>query len=254
MKRDFYMLNVAHLAAVAIAALAGTALAQPQDESAEPEASFEARYGSLLTHNLFERERRPPRPETPPESEDRPPPPPPPPEKDYRLVGIVFEEGQFRAYFENTRTNRIERVAPGDAIATGVIGEVYIDAVSYLADGQIIWVDFGDDLTGTGAPAPARSAQSSESDDDEAEDGDSQSVVERLRQRRQAARNRDREEESPPREDRPDFDGPPPNFERGEDDDAGDEAEPDENEEDPQEDAGTDDPQNEDPNGDGGAR
>lgn len=238
LQRDTFTL--AQITAVAVMAIAGAAAAQPQAEADDSEASFEARYGSLLTHNLFERDRRPPRRDEQRPPTSRPAPPPsPPPEKDYRLVGIVFEDGQFRAYFENLRTHRIERVAPGDPIATGIIGEVYIDAVSYLADGQIVWVDFGDDLTGEGAPVPARPSRSSSPDSNSESQ---QSILERLRQRRQAAQNRGGDDPPPP-EAGPEFDEPLPDEEA----DGGESDEEDEE-------ANQDDPEPEDPTGDGGAR
>ena len=170
-----------------IACLMLALFAAPAAGAAE-EGSFEEAYGALLTNNLFVKDRRPPRqereePKPPPEEEA---PPPPVPEKDWRLVGVVFEEGQFRAYLENAKERRIERFIPGDAVAAGVVGDVFIDGLSYVGVEGERWVGFGSDLTGavTAAASPkSRKAKSEESARDK-----QLSLAERMRQRRQEER------------------------------------------------------------------
>ena len=160
------------IASVAVALLLGGSLLaaqerQPDNQSGPPpqQVSFEEAHTSLLRNNIFVRERRPWRPptETP---TSRPAPPPPVPEKDWRLVGVVFEEGVFRAYLENLRGEPVARISPGGAIAEGVITEVYIDAIRYQSDGQRIWVEIGQDLTGA-TPVVSRPPE-----DDDREDAD----------------------------------------------------------------------------------
>ncbi len=186
--------------ALALVGFGSSALAQEQSVAGEP--TFEERYGTLLENNLFVRDRKPVRREveTPRETTRPAPPPPPPPETEWVLTGIVFEEGLFRAYFENVRNAEIQRVAPGEGIARGFIGDVFIDGVSFVHDGQTAWIDFGRDLTGK-VPSPVARRESSEDADGSttapaSSDGDGDirnedkvdenlSLIERMRRRRQ---------------------------------------------------------------------
>ena len=179
---------------VALLFLAAPGAPSARAQEAEEPASFEELYGSLLTNNLFVKDRRPPPPprdereEEPEEEEEAPP--PPPPEKDWRLVGIVWEGGEFRAYMENAKERRIATFTPGQEIASGVVGDVYIDGLSYAGPEGVTWVAFGGDLTGeVTAAAPAKSRQEIE----EGSATDRQlNVAEMMRQRR--LREREREE------------------------------------------------------------
>src|SRR5687768_9173571 len=87
-------------------------MTQPQKETFD-------RYNVLSERNMFMRERQRPRErsETPrmPQVET----PPPTPEQTLVLRGIVLEEGELRAYFEDSTTGLAKRVAPGDPIASG---------------------------------------------------------------------------------------------------------------------------------------
>src|SRR5688572_29230758 len=120
---------------------------------------FVARYGALLDNNIFLRDRRPPRqPTTGPTTRQAAP---PPPEKSWMLVGVVFEEGSFHAYFENLQTSSVTRATLGESIANGAVAELYIDAIAYVADGQVSWIEIGQDLTGAfpeGLATPQRPA------------------------------------------------------------------------------------------------
>ena len=176
--------------------LTAAATAYADDPPAEP-VTFEDRYGTLLTHNLFHKERRPPPPkrtdEAPPEREETPP-PPAVPEKDFRLVGIVFENEAFRAYFEDLKQKRIVRVAAGETIATGVVSEIFIDALSFTNENGVVWVDFGDDLTGASAAAMERAEKPAPDAYEEARQNQPrggsetrEAMLERLRARRAAA-------------------------------------------------------------------
>jgi len=77
------------------------------------------------------------------------------PEQMYALRGVALEESesadkppQLHAYFEDTRTSKMVRVAVGESIARGKIAAVDIDAVAYEVNGQITWVTVGTDLSG----------------------------------------------------------------------------------------------------------
>lgn len=152
--------------------------------------AFAGRYGVLLENNIFLRDRRPQRP--PATSQATRPAPPPRPEKDWVLVGVVFEEGAFRAYFENVRGSGVTRAVVGDPIATGAITGVYIDAVAYLLDGEVAWIEIGQDLTGEyvvipGAavrPTTVPTTSAAGAPPAGAPDPNALSIEERLRQRR----------------------------------------------------------------------
>lgn len=163
----------------------------------EPDG-LSSEYGALLENNIFLRDRgqRP----LPPTS--RPAVPPLTREQTLILTGIVLEEGQFRAYFEDTRGNSILRVAEGDPIASGNVGQIMIDAVAYETPDGMRWIDIGHDLTasipdaratglstapvagsgtgGTAAPAAGGDSGSSTGPGDPA----LMSVEEQMRQRR----------------------------------------------------------------------
>lgn len=182
--------------AIPILLLGTSALAQSdwRQRSREPDA-LQSEYGVLLDNNIFLRNRgRQPSPPT-----SRPAAPPLTREQTLILTGIVLEEGQFRAYFEDTRSNSIVRVAEGDEIANGTIDQIMIDAVAYETADGLRWIDIGHDLTASipQAQALGYSAGSSTSPDgstqpttgsDGAPSAPSDpavlSIEERLRQRR----------------------------------------------------------------------
>ena len=189
-----------HLILLLTLPLAAAATVRADDPPAEPTtepATFEESYGTLLTHNLFHKERRPP----PPDRSDEPAPereeaplPPAVPEKDFRLVGIVYENDAFRAYFEDLKQKRIVRIAAGETIATGVVSEIYIDALSFTNENGLVWVDFGDDLTGGAATAMERAEKPAPDAYEEARQNQPrggnetrEAMLERLRARRAAA-------------------------------------------------------------------
>lgn len=120
---------------------------------AQDRGAFEKDYGVITDHNLFLRDLHKPRPPTTQRSDWRngrendvvreaP-------ERNFVLRGIVIEDNELRAYVENTRTGQMLRMQPGEAVASGRIDEIVIDAVSYEANGQIVWIDVGHNLAGT---------------------------------------------------------------------------------------------------------
>lgn len=136
---------------------------EPSQDAAPDAQAFDNRYAILSQNNIFVRDRRP----APPQGTDAPttqraPTAPPVPEKDWLLIGVVFEDGQFRAYFENLKGQPTTRAVVGDPIATGFIDQVFLDAVAYQVSGQTLWVDIGEDLTGAAPSIAASSASTDE--------------------------------------------------------------------------------------------
>jgi len=75
------------------------------------------------------------------------------------LRGIVVEQGEVRAYFEDIVNTRMVRVAIGETVARGKITSIGLDAVEYehaatttpggpATNGQRTLVAVGHDLTG----------------------------------------------------------------------------------------------------------
>ena len=75
------------------------------------------------------------------------------PEETLLLRGIVVEQGEVRAYFEDVVNSRIVRVGQGDTIARGRIASIDLDLVEYEPTGagagaKRTFVVVGHDLTG----------------------------------------------------------------------------------------------------------
>ena len=103
------------------------------------------------------------------------------------LRGIVLEDDLFRAYFENSRTGEVVRVAAGDSLARGHVVDISIDALNFEAERGPVWINIGDNLVGahvasTGARPSGGPATSSAGGTG---DTGNLSVEERMRQRRQ---------------------------------------------------------------------
>jgi len=142
----------AALLVVAAAAAAYAADSAPSPGNAPPKVNYSDRYGVLSERNIFLRERGKPatRPSYGSRNGDgsssqyiRPP-----LEASFVLTGIVLEDGQYRAYVEDTSTGRVSRLAVGDSIARGHVLEIEIDAIAYDLNGQGTWVTPGSDLRG----------------------------------------------------------------------------------------------------------
>lgn len=125
---------------------------RPPDSQPSRRESFSERYGVISERNIFLRDRsrrsfgrgepssRPASFSAPRQAEQM-----------YVLTGVVLEEGEFRAYFENIDNGSVLRVRVGDSIARGVVSQIGIDAVEYEHGGQFIWVDVGHNLIGAQA-------------------------------------------------------------------------------------------------------
>jgi hypothetical protein len=135
----------------------GTGGAASSSSSAAPasaSASSANRYDVLVENNIFLKDRRSAgRPTT--DASTRPVARPSTPEQSVYLTGVIFEDGAFRAYFENQAEGApVLRVSVGDAIARGRVVEIAIDSLAYAStDGRLQWVEIGNDLTGTPRPA-----------------------------------------------------------------------------------------------------
>ncbi len=136
----------------------------PTDGIPAYKQNFRDRYSILSEQNIFLRDRR--RPYTPSTTQTTRPSRTDggasSPEAAYLLTGIVLEEGGVRAYVEDIKASKIVRLAVGENIARGTIGDIQIDAIAYDSAGQRTWISIGQNLAGaTIVTAPAPSAAGS---------------------------------------------------------------------------------------------
>jgi hypothetical protein len=122
-------------------------LASPRS-SAPPtptRASFSEQFGVLYERNIFLRDRSVRR-----SNDDRPPSSQParPLEESFIVRGIVLEDGQFRAYVEDTARSATTRLTAGDSVARGKVTRIDIDGIEYLQGEKPVWIVAGSDLTG----------------------------------------------------------------------------------------------------------
>lgn len=121
--------------------------------------SYREQYGVVSDRNIFLRNRyRPPttRPSYTPSG------PPRVPEQSFVLRGVVLEDGERRAYFEDARRDTL-KLRTGDPIARGKIAEIDLNAVLYEGPDQQVWVLVGSDLTSRSlAPGAAPIAATSD--------------------------------------------------------------------------------------------
>ncbi|MCC6239292.1 MAG: hypothetical protein IT448_03215 [Phycisphaerales bacterium] len=182
-----------------MAALCGTEVSGQTPENRDETDQFNQRYGVVIQDNIFLRQRG----QRTVEPTTRPAAPPRTIEQSLMLTGVVFEDGQVRAYFENLSGGAPVRVSPGESIGKGVVTEIAIDAVAYLdSQGRSRWVEIGHDLTGASVVVDATPAGASSSpttataggkpaeQDQAATDPAALSTLERLRQNRQRIINR----------------------------------------------------------------
>lgn len=142
--------------AMIVILLAGSSFAQAQWRRSSSSQDLPEEYDAIVERNMFVRDRQRPRePSTQPAYTRPVETPPDVPERRFVLRGVVIEEEGLRAYFENTRGG-ITRVSPGDAVATGHVTEIAIDAVAYAwPDGDVKWIEIGQNLEGVRQSAPA---------------------------------------------------------------------------------------------------
>jgi hypothetical protein len=145
---------------------------QQQPQSARPtRQTYSDRYSVLTQRNIFLRDRSrgssngsttgPTTSSTQPARRS--------PEETLLLRGIVVEEGEVRAYFEDMVDFRMVRVAEGETIARGRIAGIGLDAVEYEPNdggggagsaGRRTLVMVGHDLTGKVSPLDGISSDS----------------------------------------------------------------------------------------------
>ncbi|WP_428937152.1 hypothetical protein [Fontivita pretiosa] len=117
--------------------------AAPSTSPAAP-YSYRERYGVLWERNIFlrERGRR--------ERVDRDfrPAAPRLPEQSLVVTGIVFEDGEYRAYIEDVSRGTTLKLSVGDAVARGKVVGIEIDAVAYENYAGVTWIPIGSNLAG----------------------------------------------------------------------------------------------------------
>jgi len=70
------------------------------------------------------------------------------PEASLVLTGVVFEDGDYRAFIEETREGKVLRLSVGDSIARGKITMIDIDTAVYESNGKSTIINVGTTLTG----------------------------------------------------------------------------------------------------------
>jgi hypothetical protein len=147
----------ASVAAALLLALGATLVVAADRPVTKP--TYREKYGPIAEHNIFLKDRRKPATR---ESgrfgsggeRERPV-----PEASFILTGVIIEEGQLRAYVEDSNAGKVLRLSVGDPIARGHIADIEIDAVAYAGPGQPIWVSLGCDFRGNpvASMSPGRS-------------------------------------------------------------------------------------------------
>lgn len=108
-------------------------------------------YVVISERNIFLRDRPRPRGNSGPttrRADDRTP---LTPEQSFALRGVVFEEDQYLAYFENIPEASVQQVSIGGELAGQRIVDIDMDAVELEKDGNTFWIEVGQDLTGNRA-------------------------------------------------------------------------------------------------------
>ena len=155
--RTALLAGVVAASAVSVATAADRPLDSPtrSTRSASPSATTrqsDRDYAVLTEQNIFVKDRRSlrrgDRPSSDRNSND--------PLREYRnqpeaflvLTGVVFEDGDYRAFIEDTKVSKVLRLSVGDAIARGKITEIDIDTIAYESSGKTTIINVGTTLTG----------------------------------------------------------------------------------------------------------
>ena len=124
---------------IALTALPGFGAEQPKREN------YETRYGPLVEHNIFSKDR--PIHKAPATQHSSAP--PRTAEESLVLRGVALDsDGAIRAYVEDVDNNKVLKVGLGDSIGRGKIVGIDIDSVEYAANGQDTFIQAGEDFTG----------------------------------------------------------------------------------------------------------
>src|SRR3954471_11581255 len=70
------------------------------------------------------------------------------PEAKFVLTGVVFEDGEYRAFIEDTNASKVLRLSVGEPIARGKITQIDIDTIAYESSGKTTVINVGTTLTG----------------------------------------------------------------------------------------------------------
>jgi hypothetical protein len=139
--------------------LLGSSLVLPAVSWAQSRPSRESyrdSYGILSERNIFLRDRHRSR-SGRDEPSSRPAPPPRLPEETLVLTGVVFEEGECRAYVENMENGSVIKLRIGEPVSRGIVSHIQIDAIEYEQAGRRTWIEIGRSLTGAAVTtAPSR--------------------------------------------------------------------------------------------------
>jgi hypothetical protein len=107
--------------------------------------SYESRYGPLVEHNIFAKDR----PIKKAATTQRSTTPPRSAEESLVLRGVTLDvDGTIRAYVEDVDNAKVLKLALGDSVGRGKIVGIDIDAVAYEHNGETTWVETGADFTG----------------------------------------------------------------------------------------------------------
>lgn len=132
-----------------------TDAATPAPQTRPAKIDYREHYSVLSERNMFLRDRRRSSFSRGPES--RPAYVARPVDETLILTGVVFEEGEYRAYFEDTVRASVLRLRVGESVGRGVITQIQMDAIEYLNGEQHVWIDVGRTLTGSvPPPSPIR--------------------------------------------------------------------------------------------------
>jgi hypothetical protein len=109
--------------------------------------SYRDRYGVVSERSIFLKERGRPA-SSRSEHRDHRDSSPRRAEDSFILTGIVFEDGEFRAYLENTDNSSVFKLRVGEPVARGVVTQIQIDGLEYQSGSQRTWIEIGRRLTG----------------------------------------------------------------------------------------------------------
>lgn len=134
----------AKLLVAVLAASALTAVSTPP-EATQQDRSW-AQYRILVDRNMFRSDRRrifaaSSRPSAPAYDSDG----------GIVLTGIARHDGEFVAFFENTRTNATARARVDETVGKGKVQRITLDEVEYGREGTVRRIAIGHSLTGTRA-------------------------------------------------------------------------------------------------------
>lgn len=144
------------------AARNASAVTQPSQRStpAARPINFSDRYGVLAERNIFLRDRSVRRalPAAGPSSQ-----PARPLEESFTVVGIVEEDGLWRAYIEDATRAATLRLTEGDPLARGTVTRIDINGIEYEQSGKRTWIFIGSNLTGQMGSGSSASVASNDS-------------------------------------------------------------------------------------------